>query len=380
MTKVLVAEDEPALLESFCELVKGLGHRCVSAIDGTEAIEVARREHPDLVVTDLMMPGKTGLDLIRALRADPALSRVPVILLSAGRPAEADKQEAWRFLSKPVNIEGFERAVEEGLKASRGAGQAQGFSAAPGDNVSPINLAREAMLSWVAHEIKSPLSAALTVSQLAMRGVDNREDPAALKKRLNVIATQLMRMDALVNSILEAAQLHEGKLELDVEDFDVGEWVAKLAGAWQDLHPEYRFPVSEGRHLQVSGDRERLRQVIDNLISNAIKYGGPSKTVRIELRSTPERVFIAVADEGKGIPPEELPHIFNRFHRVAGQGGRGHGLGLYIAAALARLHGGELTVESTVDRGSTFTLAIPRKLAPSQQLPGPATGSSSSFG
>lgn len=372
MSKVLVAEDEPALLETFCELVSGLGHECLSAHDGNEALDLARKQHPDLVISDLMMPGKTGLDLIRALKGDPILAKVPVILLSAGRPSEHEKQEAWRFLAKPVNIERFEAAVRDGLQAAEQAGPARGFRAAPGDEVSPITLAREAMLSWVAHEIKSPLSAALTASQLALRGIENNEDAATLEKRLGMIGRQLVRMDELVSSVLDAAQLQDGKLHLDLEDMDIGEWVTKLIDSWRDVHPDYRFEAAIERGLVVMADRERIRQVVDNLISNAIKYGGGAKLVRIDVRSTDHIVVIKVTDEGAGIPPEELPHIFDRFHRVAGQGGRGHGLGLYIAAALARLHGGELTVESRVGRGSTFTLALPRKLgdaAPNSQRP-----------
>lgn len=362
MAKVLVAEDEPALLESFRELVTGLGHECIPALDGNQALDLARSRQPDLVVTDVMMPGKTGVELIRALRSDSVLSDVPVIMLSAGRPPEADRKEAWLFLSKPVSLERFERAVQDGLKVAEGLGPRRSFRASPNGDVSPLSLAREAMLSWVAHEIKSPLSAALTASHLALRGLENDEAPSALARRLKVISRQLVRMDELVTSILDAAQLQEGKLELDLEPIDIDEWLGKVADFWRDLHPEWRFPLSASEELVVNGDRERLRQVLDNLISNAIKYGGPSKTVQIEARSTDRSVLISVTDDGRGIAADDLPHIFDRFHRVAGQGGRGHGLGLYIAAALARLHGGELTAESQVGRGSTFTLSIPRSL------------------
>jgi signal transduction histidine kinase len=360
MSKVLVAEDEPALLDSFCELISALGHEAVAAQDGTQALDLARRQHPDLVVTDLMMPGRTGLELIRALRTDTKLASVPVILLSAGRPSEADKKQAWLFLAKPVNLDNFEKAINDGLATAQKARPEQTFSASPDSRVSPLALAREAMLSWVAHEIKSPLSAALTAAQLAMRDLDSHEEPATLKRRLTLIARQLVRMDELATSILEAAQLQEDKLELELEELDLGAWLAELVGLWKELYPDYSFQVQEGKALLVKADRERLRQVLDNLISNAIKYGGPSKLVRIALGANDTRVFISVTDQGRGIAPEELPHIFDRFHRVAGQGGRGHGLGLYIAAALARLHGGELNVESALGRGSTFTLSVPR--------------------
>lgn len=363
MRRVLIAEDEPALLECFCEIVAGLGHECVRAQDGHEALALARAQAPDLIITDWMMPGHTGTELIHLLRQEPALTRVPVILLSAARPPQADQQAAWRFLSKPVALDSFENAVREALELVDQLSAPLSHRAQPDAEVSPLALVREAMLSWVAHEIKSPLAAATMANQLALRGLDNQDEPAALKRRITVVARQLARMDELVTSILDAARLQEARLELDLEPVDLSQLVQQIVEYWRELHPEYELSIRDGQHLVVEADRERLRQVLDNLISNAIKYGGPSKTVAVGIQATDSDVSISVTDRGKGIPPAELHHIFDRFHRVAGQGGRGHGLGLYIAAALARLHGGSLTVESEVNYGSTFTLRIPRRAA-----------------
>lgn len=361
MRRVLVAEDEPALLEFFCEIVTGLGHDCLRAQDGRQALELARAQRPDLIITDWMMPGVTGTELIQLLGREPSLLHVPIVLLSAARPPPADQQAAWRFLSKPVTLDSFENTVREGLEAVDLLTPPRSHRAEPDSEVSPIALVREAMLGWVAHEIKSPLAAALMANQLTLRGLENQEDPAALKRRVLVIGRQLARMDELVTSILDAARLQEARLELDLEPVDISELARKIVDYWRDLHPEYEFPIHDGQRLLVDADRERLRQVLDNLISNAIKYGGPARAVSIAIDASDSDVFISVTDTGSGIAPEQLPHIFDRFHRVAGQGGRGHGLGLYIAAALARLHGGNLTVDSQLGQGSTFTLRIPRR-------------------
>ena len=360
MSKVLVAEDEAALLEIYAELVAGLGHECVKAHDGNEALDLARQHRPDLVVTDYMMPGLTGVDVIRALRTDPTMAGVPAILLSAGRPPPAAQREASLFLKKPLTLESFERAVEETLKTVEGrtteAGEAQGRSAA-----TDVHLLREEMLSWVSHEIKSPLSSAMMAAQLAMR--DLRAGPvdrASLEQRVAQIMRQLARMDELATSMLDAAQLQDGKLRLDVEDIQVSSWLREIVAFWQELHPGHEIALLEAPDVVLRGDRERLRQVIDNLTSNAIKYGKPSKRVEVTARATDDGLVIAVRDFGQGIPPSEVATIFDRFHRVAGQGGSGHGLGLYIAAALARLHGGSIGVASDVGAGSTFTLTLPR--------------------
>jgi signal transduction histidine kinase len=359
--RVLIAEDEPALLESYCELITALGHECLMARDGDEAVALARTHKPDLVITDFMMPGRTGVDVIAALRNDPLLSAVPVILITAGRPREDDLKGAWLTLKKPILLDQFEHAVREGLKISGAAGKPRAFSAAAADDASPLTLAREEMLSWVSHEIKSPLAAALTAAQLAMRDLQTSVEPQSVQRRLVVILRQLARMDELANSILDAAQLQSGQLKLDLEDIELGKWLGDLVAFWKDLNPEYEFTLIDGHGILLSADRERLRQIVENLISNAVKYGRSAKRVVVEAEAEAEAVRIHIKDEGPGIPREQLANIFNRFQRVAGHGGRGHGLGLYIAAALARLHGGVLTVESEVGKGSIFTLTLPRK-------------------
>jgi two-component system, sensor histidine kinase and response regulator len=360
--KVLIAEDEPALLESYSELITALGHECLLACDGNEAIAVARSHRPDLVVTDFMMPGRTGLEVIAALKRDPLLSALPVILITAGRPRETELRNAWLTLKKPVPLEQFEDAIRKGLAAGAAASAPGGSSVAAPEDASHITLAREEMLGWVSHEIKSPLAAALTATQLAMRDLDAGVDPQSLRRRMAIIARQLGRMDELANSILDAAQLQSGNLKLDLEDIDLGEWLNDIVAFWEDLNPEYEFTLSNGHGVVLSADRERLRQIIENLISNAVKYARSSRRVLVDTEALEDSVRIHVKDEGPGIPPEQLSTIFNRFQRVPGQAGRGHGLGLYIAAALARLHGGLLSVESEVGKGSTFTLTLPRKL------------------
>jgi signal transduction histidine kinase len=362
MSRVLIVEDEPALLECYCELVAGLGHEYVTARDGDTALAVARESVPDLVITDFMMPGKTGSELIAELRARSELAGVPMILISAGRPSDAVRRAAWRFLPKPVNPEVFERAIEEGLRRARTSRPPSPAShATASDQASPVSFVREQMLSWVAHEIKSPLAAAMTASHLAQRSLANRADPSEVERRLAVITRQLTRMDELVNSILDAAQLEEGRLSLALAPVEVSAFLANIVSFWKDIHPELDITVNDGKNIIVDADEERLRQIIDNLISNAIKYGQPSKSIRIDASHDDTHVRIAVTDQGRGIPEAELAHIFDRFHRVAGQGGRGHGLGLYIASALTRLHGGSLAVQSELGKGSTFTIVLPRR-------------------
>lgn len=363
MTKILLAEDEPALLELFSEVLRGMGLECVAAADGATAIALAQEHRPQLVVTDYMMPERSGAEVMHAVQTHPEMEHVPVILMSAGRPPQKERKLAWRFLAKPVDVATFEGAVREALAAVATNSVRPSSMPPPGALVSPLGLAREEMLGWVSHEIKSPLSTAVNATQLAMRSIGRADDPGKAVLLLERTMRQLRRIDELVNTLLDAAQLQDGKLELARRRVDLVELVEMAGAYWRDTHPDRTFEVVVPRGvIEIDGDRARLRQIIDNLVSNAVKYGQETPIV-LEVTSHAGTATVAVTDGGRGIPAEAIPQIFDRFHRVPGEGGRGHGLGLFIAAALARIHGGSVSVRSEVGHGSTFAIELPLAVA-----------------
>ncbi len=353
--RVLIAEDEEALLEVFAEVVEGLGHEALRAHDGEQALLLARSHAPDLVVSDHMMPRRTGVELLRAIRQEPALESVPFVLLSAALPA--GREEAHAFLPKPVDLCTFEAAVQGALGNRPRAPQRPDTLARPRTTA----LVREEMLNWVAHELKTPLSAARLNVQVLSRKLHARgPDADGERKAADAVLRQLDKMNGLVSSILDAARLTEGKVALQAERADLCAFLAEVVGEWRELQPGVRFELQCTEHtLPLSFDAVRLRQVLDNLLSNAVKYGGEARRVEVGLATTPGLAVVHVRDWGPGIPAAELPNIFDRFHRADSNEGRGHGLGLYIASALARLHGGALSVKSTLGEGSTFSLRLP---------------------
>ncbi|HZH02676.1 MAG TPA: hybrid sensor histidine kinase/response regulator [Myxococcaceae bacterium] len=354
MKKVLLADDEEALLEVLTDIVSGLGHTALAAHNGEEALVMARTELPDLIVSDQMMPRRTGVEFLRAIRADPRLASTPFILMSAAQPRDA--LEADRFLAKPVGLAQFETAVEEALRRAPPvpAGSAVASEAS-------FNLAREEMLAWVAHEVKTPLSSARMHAELLLRRFSAPEDVRD-RRRAESLVRQLDRMTGLVNSVLDAAKLAEGRLMLQRTRVDLRELLPLVVANWRDTQPDYQFDLYLPVEAPVESDLdpERFRQVLDNLLSNAVKYGLPSKRVEVALTALPQSASVQVTDYGPGIERHELPHIFDRFYRAPGSEGEGHGLGLYIAAALARVHGGSLEVDSQRGQGTSFTVKLPR--------------------
>jgi two-component system sensor histidine kinase/response regulator len=356
MSVVLIADDEEPTLEILSEVVSGLGHRVLRAHDGEEALTLARSHGPDLVITDFMMPRKSGIDLIRGLRASGGLACTPVILISAATPRAA--AEATRFLSKPVQLDTLEDEIGKLLADKRPQPMLAEPTAVP--VVVPVPAGqRPEPLNWVAHELKSPLSAVRMSAELLRRRLEVIGDERD-RGRVQVMLRGLDRMTDLINSVLDASALGEGKVVLRRARVDLIALVQRVVSLWRDLHPEFAISLSApSSPCELSIDDGRLQQVLDNLLSNAIKYGADAKRVDVSIVCEAGQAVIGVRDHGPGIPAGELPHLFERFHRAEEANGKGHGLGLYIAAALAKLHGGTLRARSEPGAGATFSLILP---------------------
>lgn len=354
---VLVADDEEPTLEILTSVVKDLGHQVLAARDGEEAFRLALHHVPDLIITDFMMPRRTGIELIRAVRAETSLAATPIILISAASPVGA--KEATTFFGKPVPLGDLEETIAR-LLANRPAGSHE--RAAPMDGPLSRSTRPEA-LNWLAHELKSPLSAVRMSAELLRRRIDvigNEQD----QSRVQVILRGLDRMTNLMNSVLDAAAIGEGKLALRLAAVDLVSFVERTITLWRDLHPDFEFALEAPNEMvNMQLDEPRVQQILENLLSNAIKYGGENKRVDVLVGSRGGQIVVSVRDYGAGIAAAELPHLFERFHRAAGSGGHGHGLGLFIAAALAKMHGGTLSVSSSLGQGSTFSLSLPRALS-----------------
>jgi len=350
---VLLVEDEQPLLEVFAEAIADMGHRVVCASNGDEGLAKAREQKPDLILADHMLPGRTGLALLRELRTENGLSRVPVVLMSAGKPR--GHEEAWRFLSKPFALGDLEAAVRDGLAAG---GAPEAANSRRPINVAPLVLAREEMLNWVAHEIRSPLGAALLSIDMVQGRLAERA-PEVLP-RLQVARRQLLRMNDLVASILDAACLEEGRIELKTSPIRIVPYLNEVIRDWREAHPKASIAAELADvPVAVRIDQARVRQILDNLFTNALKYAGAEKPIVVSLEQRPDAIAIRLRDHGPGIPREQLRHVFDRFFRVDDTAGRGHGLGLYIAAALARLHAGSLQADLADGGGTVFSLMLP---------------------
>jgi PAS domain S-box-containing protein len=225
------------------------------------------------------------------------------------------------------------------------------------------NRMKDDFVAIVSHELRTPLNAILGWTHLMMRG---RRDQETLDRGLEIVARNTRMQAQLISDLLDISRIVSGKLRLEVEPVDLRSIIADAAAAVQDearaKDIDVRLDLAESTP-PVSGDPARLQQVVWNLLSNAIKFSSQGGRVTVTLRRRESMVQIAVADQGVGIRPDFLPHVFERFHQADRSITRrygGLGLGLSIVKDLISLHGGTVRAESPGEgRGATFTVNVP---------------------
>jgi signal transduction histidine kinase len=224
-----------------------------------------------------------------------------------------------------------------------------------------LSALRADFVSLVSHELRSPM-ASLIGSAQTLRERWRELGPDQRESFLGLIAHETSRLAALVEDVLDTSRIEAGTFSYTFGDVDVVALVRAAAAAAESGQDEVAVRADvTGTLPTVRGDADRLRQVVSNLIDNAVKYSPAGGEVRVATRAENGRVEVAVSDRGPGIPSEQQRLIFEKFGRakLGDKTKPGTGLGLYIARSIAEAHGGGLAVESVPDHGATFTLNLP---------------------
>jgi len=232
------------------------------------------------------------------------------------------------------------------------------------DRLRKLERVRSEFLGNVSHELRTPI---FSIQGFLETLLDGAVDDASVNRDFLAKAhLHAERLNALLNDLIDISRIESGEMKMSFRFFPAR---AFLSQSVEDMHPQ---AVRKNIHLrvedppaeseQVYGDRDRLKQVMINLVDNAIKYTEPGGSVTIRAAFDPQRCTISVEDTGHGIPPEHQGRIFERFYRVDRDRSRdvgGTGLGLAIVKHIAQAHGGTVSVESEPGKGSTFTITIP---------------------
>ncbi|WP_261220055.1 ATP-binding protein [Ancylothrix sp. D3o] len=272
------------------------------------------------------------------------------------------------------NYQGFITLVAAQIAASIGNAQAYEEERKRAEALAELDRAKTAFFSNVSHEFRTPLTLMLGPLEDSLQSLADRLQPAE-REQLETVQRNSLRLLKLVNSLLDFSRIEAGRIQASYEPTDLSAFTAELASVFRSAIEKAGMrlvvdcsPLPESIYV----DRVMWEKIVFNLLSNAFKFTFCGE-IRVAIKYDNDRVNFTVQDTGTGIPPEQIPHLFERFHRVPGAQGRtfeGSGIGLSLVQELVKLHGGSIEVSSVVDAGTTFKISIPTGCAhlPAHQI------------
>ncbi|HEY4559920.1 MAG TPA: hybrid sensor histidine kinase/response regulator [Lysobacter sp.] len=349
--KILVVDDQPANLRVVGMLLSRQGYQVVTADSGPKALEICETDPPDLVLLDMMMPGMDGFQVMEEMRAGAAPPSLPVVFVTAAQDRDlllrAFDAGAVDYVTKPFLPEELLARVSAhvGLKLTR-------------DRLERVANERQELVNLVAHDLKNPLSSVLFASEMLITGATKPERVPRYMSMIHESATDAL---GYIRQYLESTGRRD----------EGAEQTASLTGTIDWLVQRYEYQL-EARGLQVKVERptqdvsvridERvLRQVSENLITNAMKYAPGSELTIAGRPGAPGYWQLVVADRGPGIPPAKQRELFKPFVRLhEGDDGISSGLGLSLAKQIVQKAGGQLWYEDRKSGGARFVIELPQ--------------------
>ncbi len=368
---ILVVDDNEAGRYRKSRALRQAGYDVLEAGTGEDGLRIAGERPSDIVVCDVRLPDIDGWEVVRRLKEDPRFAAPLVLQVSATYVREDDTVRALEggadaSLTEPVDpavllatvgallrLRHAESALREALAREQSLRQA----------AESANRAKDEFLATLSHELRSPLGTILTWVTMLKEG---RLDAARARQGLEAIERSTHLQVKLIGDLLDISSIISGKTRLDIGSVDLATVVQSALEVNRAAAQAKRLTLAP--HLdrdvpRIAGDAVRLQQVIANLLSNAVKFTPEGGTIAVGMSRDGGRVRLTVTDSGKGISPEFLPHVFERFRQADSSTTRregGLGLGLAIVRHLVEMHGG--TVEATsagIGQGTTMAVSLP---------------------
>lgn len=364
--RVLTVDDSRAVRIFLSEVLAGHGAYVDEAATGAEALErCSQAEGYDLILLDLHLPDIDGIEVLRKIREGD--DETPVVMLTGSGGVNSATAAVRQGADGYIEKQHLDVASDEGAFLYA-LGQAVEHRAG---HVAQRQLQemKADFYSMVTHDLRNPAGNVWGIVRMLLSGKAGPLSPRQ-EQLLTLAQTSAGRLVGLIDDYLDFATIDAGFLRLDVRDAELTEVVRASvgqAGPQAEVRQQTLRVTLPESPVPARVDPDKLGQVLDNLVSNAIKYTPDGGHIHVSLETRGEEAVFRIRDDGKGILPEQQPALFARYQRVRGEatrGIRGTGLGLLIVKEIVEAHGGTVRVESdgVPGRGTTFVVTVP--LAP----------------
>lgn len=355
---VLNVDDNDGARYAKSKILTRAGIRVIEASGGGEALEMALREQPNLILLDTRLPDMNGFEVCRRLKADPATAAIIILQTSASYLKISDKINALdagadNYLFEPMEPEELVANVKALLRLSNVERQ-----------LRDVDRRKDEFLATLAHELRNPLGPIRNAVELLSKM--SPDAPPAQKKAHEIILRQTRHMVRLVDDLLDVSRITQGKIALQIGPVQVQNFVHNAIETSQPLIG------GRGHTLTVTmpetpawfdGDQVRLSQVVGNLLHNAAKFTAPGGQITLAVETTAEQLMVSVGDNGIGMQADSLRSIFDLFAQEGHAADRvqdGLGIGLALVKKLVEMHHGTITAHSEgLGLGSRFEVRLP---------------------
>ena len=371
---ILVVDDVQQNIQVVGTMLREAGYSIMPATNGAAALQRVQKKLPDLILLDLMMPEMDGLEVCRRLKADPATQPIPIIFLTASNEmshlVQGLEAGAVDYVTKPFNPPELLARVRTHLELKH----ARDTIVRYGQELSRLNEEKNEFMGIAAHDLRNPLGAITGYAEIILEEAASlqpsppeqfdrsRQEMIACAGRIGETSK---RMAEMVQNLLDANRIERGEMQLDLAPTELG---PALKSVVESQRP-YATAKRQTIHLEVPGtpalalvDPGVTVQVLENLVSNAVKYSPPGKNIFVRLRHSAESVRCEVRDEGPGLSPEDQKKLFGKFARLSAKptgGEHSTGLGLAIVKKMAEAMHGRVWCESELGSAATFIVEFP---------------------
>jgi len=356
--RILIIDDEEIVLDSCNAILEGSDYQVATANDGDAGLKLAKEFEPDLVFVDLKMPGMSGFDVLARLQAIDSTIVAIVITgyATVSSAVEAMKKGAYDFLPKPFTPEEFRLITRRGMEKRSLVLETIALR-------REREMLRENFAAIVSHELKSPLGALqqnLFVLVKELSGKLSEEQ----NQRLQRMMSRIDDLVKLIHTWLRDISVDIDKLKANFKPIAMTVPIAKAVES-NEPHAKRKDVQIEVTAAEpagvVQGDEGTLTEALVNLIGNAVKYSHVGGKVSVKTENSGDKVVISVTDTGIGMADEDIPYIFDGLFRAksARNTHSGTGLGLSISRRIIEAHGGTVSVQSKLGKGSTFVITLP---------------------